>query len=569
LNNKKLSFAVENITPVDDSSLDKSQFALLRVDAFATGRSLHDTFTTEENLRRNAPTILQKPFLAYLDKRWDDLGGHDKGEHPMGFVPHNSRLEFKTLDDGRVMLSCDVLVWRRYSQDLIRYFQRDGGKKGVSVEISISESQEDHKSGLLELISYVFEGITCLGDMIRSAIPNAEAVMAFSKQFEEDKQEFEEQFSDKYSDLDMTIPKSVKRSAIKSLELRKERGKGGTAESLGVARHLSRNEKTSVEKIKTISKFFSRKNVYDDLVIGLYGGRSSKRWSSELMSKIQEIDNTRVSYFSGEETENDESSFEDDSTKKEDILVMGKKKEEVKVEELEKEIEMAAPETPEKEEKPTEEMAAPSEKEETPEEEKKESPEEEKKEQEDKTEMAAPSDEKPEEKEEPKEEEEFSFGFDHAVAMSLFADDSEDEKKAKEEFAKKGEADSKVLMSGMFAAMCRMSEFCKGMSEKMAALESFKAGIEEQKKNFAVDSTIKELTGKFEIPEETVKEMREESAKFEFAQIDGWMNFAKAKAVDFPVIVPKNGKEEVVRIGLPFPAGTGFAKNNSPWEARK
>jgi hypothetical protein len=261
-----------------------------------------------------------------------------------------------------------------------------------------------------------------------------------------------------------------------------------------------------------------------------------------------------VSYFNVEE--NVELKSEEDINNMAKI----KKDGEVKVEEpVKEEIEMAAPETPE--EKP-EEMAAPSEKEETPEEEKKESPEEEKKEQEDKTEMAADP-EKPEEKEEPKEEE-FSFGFDHSVAMSLFADDSEEEKKAKEEFAKGKDADGKVLMSGMFAAMNRMSEFCNKMTAEMAELKQFKADIEEQKKNFAVDSTLGDLSGKFEIPEDTIKNMREEAKKFDFAQINSWQNSVKAQAVDFPVIAPKNGKEEVVRIGLPF-AGSSKTQSDSLW----
>lgn len=59
---KKMSFAVENIQPIETETLDKSQFSLLRVDAFSTGKSLHNTFTTEENLRRNSETILQNHF---------------------------------------------------------------------------------------------------------------------------------------------------------------------------------------------------------------------------------------------------------------------------------------------------------------------------------------------------------------------------------------------------------------------------------------------------------------------------------------------------------------------------
>ena len=139
----KMKFAVEDVHLLEDSEIDKTQFSLLRVDAFATGRSLHDTFVTEETLKRTAKTILQKPFVFAIDKRFDDLSSHVPEEVAGGFVPHNSRLEFKSMTDGRLMLSCDVLIWKRYSNNLVEYFQRDGGKKGVSVEIEVFDSRQD------------------------------------------------------------------------------------------------------------------------------------------------------------------------------------------------------------------------------------------------------------------------------------------------------------------------------------------------------------------------------------------------------------------------------------------
>ena len=53
----------------------------------------------------------------------------------------------------------------------------------MSVEIEVFDSRQDEKSGLLEIVDYAYQAITGLGDMIQSAIPNAEAVMAFAKNY--------------------------------------------------------------------------------------------------------------------------------------------------------------------------------------------------------------------------------------------------------------------------------------------------------------------------------------------------------------------------------------------------
>jgi len=300
-----MKFSVEDIHLLDEEQVDKSQFSLLRVDAFATGKSLHDTFVTEETLRRTANTILQKPFVFAIDKRFDDLSSHVPEEVAGGFVPHNSRLEFRQLEDGRLMLSCDVLIWKRYSNNLVEYFKRDGGKKGVSVEVEIFESKEDEKTGLLELLDYAFQAITGLGDMIRPAIPNAEAVMAFSKEYEE---AYEIEFG-KYEDLNFKIPSSVKNNAKQGLELREKLGRGGTSVGLASARYLVKNDIATPEKVRHIAKYFPRHagdNLDDKESNGwiawqLWGGDAGRKWSASLVKKMDELDEKKMSYFSEEE----------------------------------------------------------------------------------------------------------------------------------------------------------------------------------------------------------------------------------------------------------------------------
>jgi hypothetical protein len=552
----KLLFAVENITPVEDVTIDKSQFSKLLVDCFSTSRSAHDTFITEETLKKTANSILLKPFVFGVDKRFDDLSTHVPEEVPGGFVPHDSKIDFKQMSDGSLMMSVEVLIWKRYSGKLIEYFQRDGGHKGVSVEIEVFESRKDLKSGLLEIVDFAYNCITGLGDLIRPAIDNAQAVLVFSQEFEEAKKEFELEFA-KYQDADFSIPKKIKRSAQKALETYEEDGGVMSPAHLAMARYLAREEKITPEKLRAMSKYFNRNNLnQDDLSYGMYGAKEGARWCKEMCDYMDKADTERVSYF------NQESSFEDENPNKEEENMKKKKDEAVVEEQLDmaadpekeeekpepaeepkKEEEMAAPEKDEDgEKKPEEEMAAPSE-EEKPEPKSEE--------------MAA----EPEKKEDEEPEEEFSFGFSVDEAMAMMPEDDEKCSMARGEFAKGKDADGKVMMAGMFAAMQKMAAKCHAAEEEMFALKEFKAGIEAQQKQFAVEMTLKELSEKFAIPEETLAEMRSDAEKIEFEGLESWKTSVKAKSVDFAVIGKKD-KEDVVRIGLVWNTAPRKAQDN-------
>jgi hypothetical protein len=540
---QKLIFAVENIRP-SEREIDNSQFALLKVDAFATGKSAHGTFVTEETLRRTAKTILLKPFVFAIDKNLQDLSTHLPTEIPGGFVPHDSPIEFRELEDSRIMMTVDVLVWRRYSGKLLEYFERDSNhRKGVSVEIEVFESREDQSSGLLEIVDLCYNCITGLGDFIRSAIPNAQAVLQFSQEY---KDAYIKEFSDKYSDIDFTIPQIIKDNAKKSLDTYKESGSKATSVSLAMARFLVKSNKITPEKIRQMAKFFERKVEYDDLTMGFFGGKDGGKWSKSLFDSIDEIDSKRVSYFGvGGETMSHENiketsvAFEKNGNDK-----LGDNPEKNKEE---KEISMA-------DEKKVEEEVK-----ETPAEEKVESPEEEKKEKEEGVEMATVSETPEEEKKEGGEEQKFSLNayVDVAATLAYLQAETEDNeemagklKMAVEEIEKGEFASPPVVMSGMFASMCRMSaKMCK-MAEKMAELEKFKSDVEGQQKMAEVEKTLGEMAEKVVIPEEAMSEMRASADKFSFEQLDAWKNECKAKSFDFAV---KDKKGEThLRIGLPI-----------------
>lgn len=539
-----MKFAVEDLRLVEEE-IDRGQFSLLRVDAFSTGRSLHDTFVTEETLKRTAKTILQKPFVFVIDERFADLGSHDSREMAGGFVPHNSRLDFKKLEDGRMMLSVDVLIWKRYSGKLIEYFERDGGKKGVSVEIEIFESRQDEKSGLLEILDYAYQAITGLGDMIQSAIPDAEAIMAFSKEYDE---VYKMEFGSRYDDLDFTVPKTVKNAVKKALE-----AKAGSAVALAVGRHLLSTDKTTPERIRQMAKFFKRKNISDDdISFNLFGGKAGRKWALELSEAMDKLDSERLSYFAdgdvgSESNESGENNLPidnylgieglSDNTSKEENVTQGG------YEVMEKEFEK--------------------------------------------------EDEREEEAPEETEQESADFNYAEIFADESFAEmfaeveaDEEDEEgddeekeryaKAKEEFgAGKNPA---VVMSAMYSAMKKMSKRFSAMKEKMAKMaqdaeiymsenadmKSRFAEQEEKAKEFAVTSFLKELQEKVVIPEDKLEEMKAKATEFSFAEIEGWKNHCKAFSFDFEV---KGNKEESSFVSYALPYNTiEIPQTNNVWD---
>jgi hypothetical protein len=557
---EKLRFAVEKTEIVEDPS--DSHFATARIHAFSTGRSEHETTCDAETLKNMSPTLYDKPVIWEYDARFSDFGSHNDGiTIPAGFIVPNSA-EFVEMPDGRMGVSVLAKIWKKYSKNFLDIFKQDNtSKKSVSVEMEVYDSEDEPSTGLLKLKSFVFAAVCILGDFVKPASPGANIEMVtFAKEYQKD---FEYEFSSKYEDLDLSIPKRVKKNAQEGLDLQVEHKLKISAGLLATARYLLKNSVCSPEKVRYISKYFSR-HANDDLddktsneyvAWQLMGGFAGRKWSTSIEKSMDELDDEKMSYFNAEESI-------EDIENEEDIKDMAKiKKEEPKVDEPEKEVEMEAPvEEPKKEE----EMAA-------PEQEDEKKPEEEMaadksgdehmmpEHHEEMGHHAAP--EEPEKKED-EPEEEFSFGFSVDEAMAMMPEDDEKCAMARGEFAKGKDADGKVMMAGMFAAMQRMAAKCHAAEEEMAALKEFKAGIEAQQKQFAVDMTLKELSEKFAIPDETIKEMRDDAEKVEFAGIESWKTSVKAKSVDFAVIGKKDGKEDVVRIGLVWNTAPRKAQDN-------
>ena len=588
---QKLYFSIEDANIISENP--DSNFAVLSLDFFASGKNLHDMYVSEDTLIRTAETIKNCPLVWAYDEKLDDVYTHDKSEIPCGFVPENAQVKTKKLSDGRTMLSVVAYVWKRYTGQLLNFFKRDGGKKPVSVEMTVSRTKR-MESGLLELLDFKYEGITILGSFVTPAIPSANAsVLSFSQIKKEYDEAFEQDFH--YVSASTKIPREVKENVQKGLEIIKEYGKA-TSVDLAFAKQLIKKEEISNEDASRIVQHFTDKglskmlnmketNPYVDEYISylLWGGATPYKWAKSVIEKEEkenaELDYSEVVTFPYKSKEDinpalkgisppisvaqaNEIARQADaigtdgkvngwavaisSFKKTHVVKDGKwvkksenmemamdneKQEDLIVEET---IEMA-------------EDTAKDEEKETPAKEKAETPAEQKKEEEKGIEKKF----------------EFPKNMSMEKMSEFFSDDGDEDdiKMAKDEVTKGEFANPSVVMAGMFAKMCKMSKMLEKMAEdnkvymqENEELKKFKAELETSQKNFEVNKTLTELAAKVVIPDEARDEMLAEAEKYSFANIDAWKTYCKAKSFDFAVKDKKS--DDVIKIGMPFTTAT-------------
>jgi hypothetical protein len=611
---EKLSFEISNAELIEENP--NSNFALLSLDFFASGKNKHDTYVSEETLLGKADSIKNCPVVWKYDPVLDDVGTHDPEETPCGFIPQTTEIKSRKLADGRTMLSVLSYVWKKYSGRLLEFFKRDGDKP-VSVEMSVYDSAM-RPDRFEELKDFRFEAVTILGSFTTPAIPMAKAtVLQFSQEY---MAAYEKEFA-RYEGIDFTIPEDVKKNAQKALDIHKKGKESSTSVALAMARFLIKSDKITPEKVRQMAKFFNKKAEQSELSTGFYGGSAGARWSKKLYKAIEQTDAEKVAYFdSVGDAMSEELTFpytkigdinpalkgidppitlgqanaiakqadavgQSDkvngwavaisSFKKTHKVENGKWVEKKKMSEGEEpgdEKEMSMEKTKEEmaaeEEAKKLENAAPEESKEDPKEEEKETPEEEKKEEMAKPEEGSPEEEKketPEEEKKEDKEEKMSLNayVDVAALLAYLQAETDDNEEiaakyaeAKEEVSKEYAApDEKFcnggkVMAAMYAKMCKMAEKMAAKDVEMSELKAYKADIEKQQKEMAVNAKLKEMAEKSVIPEEAMAEMRASAEKYSYAELTIWENECKAKAFDFAV--KETGGEKHVKIAIPY-----------------
>lgn len=194
LNEIKMKFSIDKFSVDQLQDMSDSQFMKGRMRAFADGLNENNIYFSLDGIKRAAKTILGKPMLAAFTF-WnpDGLGGHDKEEFPVGYVPEDSVITFEESEDGRTFLCCDFYIWKHYTNGIEDILVSSEGVKSISVELKAINPIEDKEKGITIVDNFVFYGITILSDSLNPAVRDASLkVLKFStEEFNKDKDVFD------------------------------------------------------------------------------------------------------------------------------------------------------------------------------------------------------------------------------------------------------------------------------------------------------------------------------------------------------------------------------------------
>jgi hypothetical protein len=612
--NKHLKFEVDNIEVLElkggDQALfgkrtEDSQFAVAKIRAFSSGWNRHDMYCSEEVLKKTASTIFYKPLLYVFDEKSDDFGSHAEPEEsrPAGFVFPDGA-EFVRLGDGRLSLNVVVKIWKRYAPTVMAIFERDKGKKAVSVEMELLNfDQREDRS--LNMLDFSYMAITILGSTIQEASPGANIeILSFSDEVEKFKDDVRSEFSWDYDDIDFSIPQEIKKNAKKGLGLYSIYGRADYS-SLENATYISEHDFIKPEWIYSIYSVFNstpfvniKNSVASKEYISylLHGGEEGKNWIYNLYHKINKVDGWQFYNFekitfpyTNKENANpalknwkpplslsqmnaiarradamiQKGDSEDSAWK---IAISNfKKTHEIKNNQwVKKETEVNMTdefienqkkiinseneivENQEKDDKPLEELIddevdndANSEADDVVDN------------QDDNQvdnndfEKDEGSSEEEEDSDEESEEDEDVFSNKETVVDLKSIFDILSSVEEVQEFL----SDDAVDVAKLFEVLVGSNQFLKNENK---LLNEFKEKINQRDFNMEVSKTLSEIAEKFNVSEDDLIEMREESSEFSLDNIDQWKNQSKAKALDkFPLKESeKTGGEEIKRYGL-------------------
>lgn len=561
----KLRFNVEDYS---FEEMDGSHFSKIKMKIAKSGDNLHDLPITKDAIRNSIPTLFGKPILAYYYE--DSMGvgklkGHDDGEQAVGVLL--DREPIIVSEGGEDWIIATGYIWKKYFPNIMDVFRNNKENKSpISMEIEVLETKDmgDEKTWI---DSFSFLGVTLIG--VTPAIPGAEAeVLMFSKILEEAKKEFA-----KYDDIDFSIPTSVVKSCKDGLRLRQEYAVKGSPFAVSIANYVVTNKSISPDKVRRIAKWLSKnkENNFSDKKSEewvnwlLWGGSPALKWSTEIVSVMDKIDNREAAFYSSSGIVVDDY-LAVENTRKEKEIQMNDDNKDDKI--------LAATEENAEEEGQNEEnmSSSPPGDSNTS---RMESPEEQDEENE--------NDEDGDGEEEGEEGDAYSAEFANASPFDIlgildFAKTQSEilagEKRFEhitrivDEIAKGTGASNKNIGNHMFQYMkdaeVTLSSYKKSFAEmesELAELRQYKAESTAEKFSYEVESVLNEAT-EAGMPFDRVEELREESKAFTLDNVDTYKNMVKAKAFVFASKTKVEG--DPVVIALPFEART--KKKTDIWE---
>ena len=477
---------------------DSSSFATAKIHAFSSGANKHRIECSADNLRKFASTIYHKPILYSINKNLDDFASHRNPEDSLiAGFVFPDSAKFIDMEDGRVGMVVIAKIWKKYASKVIQYFKRDPNKKKKASVELDLYEYTQKKDGSIDMLDFEYEGICLIGDYITEASPGANAQIL---SFSDENAEYIEAFNKEFSEEGLTVYMPYKNREDMNPSLQ------------GIDPPITPEQG---EEIANQAESIGSDDEKNGWAIAISSFKDRHHVEDGHWVKNKEKENMAVE-------KNDDP--EEDKKKSEEINDSNHENQDGNKEEDKKEKNQETPEA---------DMSCGKEK-------------------------------------------QMDFELDFSVILSEFEPESESYKLLFAESQKdNAERDYKVVYSTLMKSFTDMKKKIAekdeaitsletekvSFSEEIITLKSFKSDIEEQKKSFAVDSTLKEAE-EF-IPKEELDQLREESKNYTVENIGAWENSVKAKAFAYTT---KKGKEEdgIVRMGLHFLKNT--KEKDSLWK---
>lgn len=178
---KDFKFAVEDIQKIDISEYEDEEFAVAKMGYLSTKPNSHGLKISEEVLRKDAKTVLNKWLVADMTSVVD-AGTHTKEEKIVGRVPKEQEVEFVYDKDGYLRAYADVVISKIYAKDFCKIFEEDNNR-AVSVEMRVISDKDDE-----DLVdSFKIVGVTTLGKSVRPSCPDSDITFTRFSEQEADK----------------------------------------------------------------------------------------------------------------------------------------------------------------------------------------------------------------------------------------------------------------------------------------------------------------------------------------------------------------------------------------------
>lgn len=166
------------------------RFIKVKIYIAHVGENRNNCIFSKEVLESMIPSLTNIPILGYIAHNEDnkeDFTSHEERlvvednklklkymGHAYGMVPerNNAHFEFRYGDDGveREYLVAEGILWRKFSE-VEKIFDRDGGRKGHSMELEVSSVEGyTNDEGLFVFTQAKFDGLCILGEDVTPAM---------------------------------------------------------------------------------------------------------------------------------------------------------------------------------------------------------------------------------------------------------------------------------------------------------------------------------------------------------------------------------------------------------------